>query len=536
MGLNRSCILLIVIAGMERFAFKGVASNLVTYLTDVMEMGNSSAAKMVNCWCGFTSMLPLLIAPLADSYWDRYSTVLASSFFYVLGLVALTLTAMASAWSSGNTPTSSFLFFSLCLISVGLGGCNPSLQAFATDQIEADDEELPRKKDDQGQPDKKSLFFQWWYFGICTGSLLGTTILSYVQDTFGWVIGFAIPTGAMAIFTVFFCCGNRIYTHKQDLDMYRRPFGWIVKTVKAAASKFMSNDIRLTDEISASGVLELQEKPLCHHLEEKSLMNGQKQQVLQNARVVLRLLPVWITLLMFAVIFQQPATFFTKQGMVMKRTVFAGGSFKIPPATLQSVITLSIILLMPLYDKMLLPAARLFIRNEKGVNVMQRMGIGMFLSVIAMVIAANIETKRLEMDWQVSREDDDEDTAPYEASSLSIFWLLPQYILLGVSDVFTVVGMQEFFYSEVPVRMRTMGFALYTSVFGVGSFLSAVMISIIESFTRGHSWFSDDMNKARLDRFYWLLTVVSALNLLVYMALCKFYKIPSSSIEEDSPT
>lgn len=73
-----------MIAGKERFAFKGVASNLVTYLTDVVKMSNSSAAKTVNSWCGFTSMLPLVLAPLADSYWDRYSTILAFSFIYVV--------------------------------------------------------------------------------------------------------------------------------------------------------------------------------------------------------------------------------------------------------------------------------------------------------------------------------------------------------------------------------------------------------------------------------------------------------------------
>lgn len=69
---------------MERFAFKGVACNLVTYLTDVVKMRNSSAAKTVNTWCGITSMLPLFVAPLADSYWDQYSTILASSSLYFL--------------------------------------------------------------------------------------------------------------------------------------------------------------------------------------------------------------------------------------------------------------------------------------------------------------------------------------------------------------------------------------------------------------------------------------------------------------------
>lgn len=67
---------------MERFAFKGVASNLVTYLTDVIEMKNSSAAKFVNSWVGFTSMLPLIVSMLADSYCDKYSTILASSLLY----------------------------------------------------------------------------------------------------------------------------------------------------------------------------------------------------------------------------------------------------------------------------------------------------------------------------------------------------------------------------------------------------------------------------------------------------------------------
>lgn len=73
-----------VIAAMERFAFKGVGSNLVTYLTEEVKLTNSGAAKMVNSWSGFSSMLPLLIAPLADAYWDRFLTILGSSLFYVL--------------------------------------------------------------------------------------------------------------------------------------------------------------------------------------------------------------------------------------------------------------------------------------------------------------------------------------------------------------------------------------------------------------------------------------------------------------------
>ncbi|KAL5796906.1 hypothetical protein ACOSQ2_001726 [Xanthoceras sorbifolium] len=537
-GLSKSCILLIVIAGKERFAFKGVASNLVTYLTDVVKMSNSSAAKAVNSWCGFTSMLPLLLAPLADSYWDRYPTIISFSFIYVLGLVALTSTAFAWTWSPTSSRSSSaFLYWSLCLTSLGQGGYNPSLQAFGADQLD-NEEELPSSKDDQ-KSNKKTAFFTWWYFGVCSGSLLGVTVMSYIQDTYGWVLGFAIPTIAMVTSTIFFSCGSRIYTYKSaEKTDAKLQFMSIVRAIKAATSKLMSRKTTLPVEDSDLTELELQEKPLCHQNlgsnkevdEDEISKNG--NYLVENAKIVIRILPIWTMLLMFAVLFQQPATFFTKQGMTMKRNI--GSSFKIPPATLQSAITVSIILLMPLYDTVLIPITQILTRNKNNISVMQRMGIGMFLSIIAMVIAAIVETKRLKMSRQMGNilDSQSEQTVP-----LSIFWLLPQYILLGVSDIFTVVGMQEFFYNEVPIRMRTMAFALYTSVFGVGSFMSALFISIIEVFTSSrdskYGWFSDDMREARIDKYYWLLALASAVSLLLYIILCKFFKSRSDLDSEN---
>lgn len=265
----------------------------------------------------------------------------------------------------------------------------------------------------------------------------------------------------------------------------------------------------------------LEEKSLCNHEEVRDSRDEPVNSV-RAVRIILRLLPVWMMLLLFAVIFQLPATFFTKQGMTMERKV--GSKFMIPPASLQSVITVSIIVLMPWYDAFFIPLVRIFTRNEKGISVMQRMGIGMFLSVLAMIIAAITERKRLE----IGRDSLEGDTVPF-----SIFWLLPQYILLGISDIFTVVGMQEFFYSEVPVRMRTMGIALYTSIFGVGSFVSALLISVIEYLTTseetGDNWFSDDMTKARIDKYYWFLAFASAVSLLAFVIYCRFFRYNQTS-------
>ncbi|KAM1130290.1 hypothetical protein ACFX19_045652 [Malus domestica] len=459
-------------------------------------MSNSAAAKTVNSWCGFTSMLPLLVAPLVDSYWDRYPTILVSSFLYVAGLVALTSTAFTRATPAANktSSNSSFLFCSLYLISLGQGGYNPSLQAFGADQLDSE-EELPSSKDDK-KSSKKRIFFSG---------------------------GFAIPMISMVISVVVFMCGSRIYTYREnDEAMDYKPIFNIVQVIKATALKLMKCRIILPNETNVTE-LELQEKPLCrqNNSSTASLVGNPKSgfYVLENAKVLLRLLPIWIMLLMFAVIFQQPPTFFTKQGMTMKRNI--GSNFKIPPATLQSAITLSIILLMPLYDKIMIPITRLVTSNEKGISVMQRMGIGMFVSVIAMVIAAVVEAKRLKISREMEMLGSQSETVPF-----SIFWLLPQYILLGISDIFTVVGIQEFFYSEVPRRMRTMAFALYTSVFGVGSYLSTLLIATVEAVTSSggrQSWFSDDMNEARLDKYYWFLASLSALSFVFYVILSRCY-------------
>ncbi|XP_054800659.1 protein NRT1/ PTR FAMILY 5.8-like isoform X2 [Prosopis cineraria] len=493
-----------------------------------MNLSNSSAAKMVNSWCGLTSIMPLLVAPIADAYYHKYSTITASSFLYLLGLAALTSTAVVRSRPEGKKKIPfSFLSSSLCLVSLGQGGYNPSLQAFGADQLD-DDEELPCSEEDS-KPNKKTVFFQCWYFGVCGGSLLGVTVMSYIQDTSGWVLGFAIPAMSMAVSMLVFSCGSHIYVYKDSESKTKKPLNRIVQSIKSYALKCFRSKITLPKEESGIKEMELQEKPLCcENMESLKELNDNSKSstvMLANTTVVLRLIPIWTMLLMFAVIFQLPPTFFTKQGMTMKRNI--GENFKIPPATLQSAITLSIILLMPLYDRVFIPIAQLISRQDKGISVTQRMGIGMALSVVAMVIAAMVEVKRLEIGREMR-----EAGSKSETVDLSIFWLIPQYVLLGISDIFTVVGMQEFFYSEVPENMRTLGIALYTSVFGVGSFVSALLISVVEILTSSKgkpSWFSDDMNEARLDNYYWLLATLSAVSLFLYAILCKHYRKKSDS-------
>nr|GMD75748.1 protein NRT1/ PTR FAMILY 5.10-like [Ipomoea batatas] len=489
--------------------------------------GAAGSMENVNAWSGMAMLLPLLGAFVADSFLGRFRTIIVSSLLYILGLAFLTLSAVLP-FSNSDCQTGAdikacsppqlqiiFFFFALYLVALAQGGHKPCVQAFGADQFDVHDSRECKQK---------SSFFNWWYFGICFGAFVTILVMSYIQDNLSWGLGFGIPCIVMVLALIIFLLGTKTYRFSANHKM-ENPFMRIGKVfVKAVKNWWIPQSVICIEEES-HGI------PPCslqYRFLNKALLapnDSQDGEVctinnVEEAKAVLSLVPIWISCLVYGIVYSQSETLFTKQGFTMDRSI--GTNLEVPAAALQCFIAFTSLFLVPFYDCIFVPFTRAISGKPSGITTLQRVGVGLFLSIVTMVIAALVETRRLRVAQAYQLVDLPEATVP-----MSVCWLIPQYVLYGIFELFASIGMQEFFYDQVPNDLKSIGLALFLSVFGVGSFLSSLLISVIQKATingeGSEGWISDNLNKGHLDYFYWLLALLSTVAFAVYLYFSRSY-------------
>lgn len=396
----------------------------------------------------------------------------------------------SAACSAPPSPVrAAFFYGTIYMVALAQGFHKPSAQALGADQFPTS---AP------GGVASRSSYFNWLHFSMSTGYIVAVVALSYVQDNVGWAAGFGASWAMMLVSLSLFLLGTRKYRMEQQ------PHDRLTKAFAATARAWTASIFRRRDAMDTESG--------------SSLLTPDKQQ--EGKGVLVKLLPIWLTSVVYAVVIAQVSTLFTKQGSNMDRRIGTATGLVVPPAALQSFLGLAIIASVPVYDRAFVPLARRLTKQPSGITTLQRIGAGMAIASVAMAVAALVEAARLRTARNAGLID-----SPQAAVPMSLWWMVPQYVLIGFANVFTIVGLEEFFYDQVPDALRAVGLALCLSIMGVGSYASGMLVSAIDWVTRstGESWFSDNLNRAHLDYFYWVLAVVAALELLVFLYFAKGY-------------
>lgn len=221
----------------------------------------------------------------------------------------------------------------------------------------------------------------------------------------------------------------------------------------------------------------------------------------EEVKMVVKLMPIWSTCILFWTVYSQMTTFSIEQATFMNRKI---GSFVVPSGSLSAFLFITILLFTSLNEKVFIPLARRITHNPQGMTSLQRVGIGLIFSIVAMVAAAVIEIKRRHI-------------AVEKHLKISAFWLVPQFFLVGAGEAFVYVGELEFFIREAPERMKSMSTGLFLSAISMGMFVSSLLVSLVDKVTN-KQWLRSNLNRGMLNNFYWLLAVLGVLNFLVFLA------------------
>ena len=236
----------------------------------------------------------------------------------------------------------------------------------------------------------------------------------------------------------------------------------------------------------------------------------------ESLKALLRVLPMWTTGIFMMV---SQGSFSTLQANTMDRRLF--GNFKIPAGSFTVIMVVTLSIVIPTYDRIVVPILTRYTGQPRGFSCKVRMGIGLLFVCAAKATSAMVETVRRNVAIERGFEDQ-----PNAVIGMSALWLVPECVLLGFAEAFNPVGQVEFFYTYFPKSMSSFAMALFTLELAAADVIGSVLVNIVDNVSSiggNVSWLSTNINRGHLNYYYALLTFLGLINYLYFLAICWAY-------------
>ncbi|XP_043712537.1 protein NRT1/ PTR FAMILY 4.5-like [Telopea speciosissima] len=527
--------------GLENMAFVSNAVSLVTYFYGYMNYSLTKSATTLTNFMGTSYILALFGGLISDTYLSRFKTCLLFASIELVGYAILTVQAhfdvlrpipcksMATSdmnqCKAADSDQAAILFSGLYLIALGTSGVKATLPSLGADQF---DEKNPK------EATFLSSFFNWFLFSLTVGAMIGVTFVVWISQNRGWDWGFGVCTMAVFSAIMFLFMGKSIYRNNvpressilRILQVFvvairnrKLPVPDMKETLHELYDKEAGiNDIEILQRTDQFRFLDRAAKMTTTHFSSTSNLPRSWSLCtvtqVEEAKILLRMLPIILSTVFMNTCMAQLQTFSIQQSITMDTSLLG---FQVPGPSLPVIPLVFMSLLVPMYDRIFVPLARKLTGIPTGIRHLQRIGVGLVLSAISMGVAGIIETRRKSVAMEHNMVDS---TDPLP---ISVFWLSFQYAIFGGADLFTFVGLLEFFYAESPVGMKSLSTAISWCSIAFGYFLSSLVVGFVNNVSGG--WLANNnLNRDHLNYFYWVLSGLSVVNFGVYLVCASWYR------------
>ncbi|KAK2992923.1 hypothetical protein RJ640_002796 [Escallonia rubra] len=223
-----------------------------------------------------------------------------------------------------------------------------------------------------------------------------------------------------------------------------------------------------------------------------------------------------MTFFMYGIVKAVGNTYFVEQGSNLDKTLGTIHELPIQVFVLMSYATSKVV--SKVYDMTL--GKRIQAANKRVPDAI-KIGFGMAVSTFCCLIASFVETKRLAV---ISK-----------GKNMTVFWLTPQFLLLGAMDGLARDGIEGFFSHQGPPWLKTYAAAFAEFVTGFGTMLSVAFLFLVRKVTKseGHAgWIQDSIDDSRLNYFYHALAVLGVINFVFFVFIARRYSYKATKPDE----
>jgi proton-dependent oligopeptide transporter, POT family len=155
---------------------------------------------------------------VADQYWGRYKTICIALAIDLIGHVILIISAIPPVITKPSNNSLAALIIAMLVIGFGTGGFKPNISPLIVEQLDTKHMKVRTLKTGERVIIDPAVTIQrvynWFYFFINVGALVGQIGMSYAERYVGFWLSFLLPTCMLALCPLVMWWGRNKYDNR----------------------------------------------------------------------------------------------------------------------------------------------------------------------------------------------------------------------------------------------------------------------------------------------------------------------------------